>query len=329
MENLIAAFPENISEALQVASTMKYKTPKHEIRNVITIGMGGSGIGAKIVSQWIQNEIKVPVVLLQDYTLPKFVDHHTLVIASSYSGNTEETLISVDQAKKQGAHIVAICSGGKLESFCKENDYDYTLVPSGNPPRSAIAFSMVHITNVLTQFVLISGKKLTEIQDSKQLLLDNISIIKTEARSLANFLQNKVGVFYSIADYEALMVRARQQFNENSKYLCWHHFIPEMNHNEQVGWAGGNDSFAAVFFDTKDYNQQNKIRFEITIDRIKKMTSNVLIIESLGSTIVERTMYLIHLIDWASLYLSELNNVDIMDIKVIEFLKSELSKLEK
>lgn len=329
MENLIAAFPENISEALQVASTMKYKTPKHEIRNVIAIGMGGSGIGAKIVSQWIQNEIKVPVVLLQDYTLPKFVDHHTLVIASSYSGNTEETLISVDQAKKQGAHIVAICSGGKLESFCKENDYDYTLVPSGNPPRSAIAFSMVHITNVLTQFVLISGKKLTEIQDSKQLLLDNISIIKTEARSLANFLQNKVGVFYSIADYEALMVRARQQFNENSKMLCWHHFIPEMNHNEQVGWAGGDDRFAAVFFDTKDYNQQNKKRFEITIDRVKKVTPNVMVINSLGDNTVEKSFYLIHLVDWASLYLSQLNNVDVMDIKVIEFLKAELSKLEK
>lgn len=329
MEKLIEAFPENISEAMHVASTMKYKTPKHEIRNVIAIGMGGSGIGAKIVSQWIQNEIKVPVLLLQDYTLPKFVDQHTLVIASSYSGNTEETMFGVKQAKEQGAHIVAICSGGELKTFCDENSYDYTLVPGGNPPRSAIAFSMVHITNVLTQLGLIDGTKLKEIEKSKQLLLENIHTIKKEAKSLANFLEEKVGVFYSISDYEAVMVRARQQFNENSKMLCWHHFIPEMNHNEQVGWAGGNDTFAAVFFDTKDYNQQNKKRFEITIDRVKKMTCNVMVIEALGSNTVEKSFYLIHLVDWASLYLSELNNVDIMDIKVIEFLKSELSKLEK
>lgn len=329
MENLIATFPENISDALQVASTMKYKTPKHEIRNVIAIGMGGSGIGAKIVSQWIQNEIKIPFLLSQDYSLPKFVDQHTLVIASSYSGNTEETLISVEQAKIQGAHIVAVCSGGKLEALCKENSFEYALVPGGNPPRSAIAFSMIHILNVLTQLSLISSDKLSQIKQSKQLLLDNIDSIKKESKQLASFLQNKIGVFYSITDYEALLVRARQQFNENSKYLCWHHFIPEMNHNEQVGWAGGNDNFAVVFFDTKDYNQQNKIRFEITIDRVKKKTKNVMVIQSLGSNMVEKTMYLIHLVDWASLYLSELNKVDIMDIKVIEFLKEELSKLEK
>lgn len=328
MKKLIAAFPTNISDALIAASSMKYKSPKHEIRNVIAIGMGGSGIGAKIVSQWVQDEIKVPILLVQDYTLPKFVDQHTLVIASSYSGNTEETLISVNQAKDQGAHIVAICSGGKLESFCKENAYDYALVPGGNPPRSAIAFSMVHIISILTKLNLISSTKLTQIEKSVQIILDNIDTIKVVAKRLADFLQNKIGVFYSIGDYEALMVRARQQFNENSKYLCWHHFIPEMNHNEQVGWGGGSDDLAVVFFDTKDYNQQNNIRFDITIERVKKMTTNVMLVESIGSNIVERTMYLIHLIDWASLYLSELNKVDIMDIQVIEFLKSELSKLD-
>lgn len=329
MEKLIAAFPTNISDALTKASSMTYKTPTHEIRNVIAIGMGGSGIGAKIVSQWVQDEMKVPVLLLQDYTLPKFVDQYTLVIASSYSGNTEETLISVKEAKERGAHIVAICSGGELEVFCKENDYDYASVPGGNPPRSALAFSMIHIINIFTKLGLISSTKLAEIEKSKKILLDNVSTIKNQARSLAKFLQNKIGIFYSLSDYEAVMVRARQQFNENSKVLCWHHFIPEMNHNEQVGWGGGDDRFAVVFFDTKDYNKQNEKRFEITIDRVKKMTSNVMVIEALGSNKVEKSFYLIHLVDWASLYLSELNNVDVMDIKVIDFLKSELSKLDE
>lgn len=327
MENLIAAFPQNISDCLDMASPVTLKTPQHEIRNIIAIGMGGSGIGAKIVSQWVQNEIKVPVLLLQDYELPNFVDQHTLVIASSYSGNTEETLIGLNQAKNKNAHIVAITSGGQLETFCKENDFDCILVPGGNPPRSALAFSLVQITNILVKLKFVSPDRLAEIARSKQLLEENIALIKSEANKLAAFLQNKVGIFYSTSKYEALLVRARQQFNENSKLLCWHHVIPEMNHNEQVGWGGGSDDFAVVFFDTKDSNPQNKKRFEITKDQVSTKTSNILTIDAIGESTIEKTFYLIHIVDWASLYLAELKSIDPMDIKVIDFLKDELAKL--
>lgn len=327
MEKLIAAFPQNISDSLNSAAKITFKKPLNEIRNVIAIGMGGSGIGAKIVSQWVQNEIKVPVLLLQDYNLPNFVDHHTLVIASSYSGNTEETLISLNQAKNRNAHIIGVSSGGQLERFCKENNFDCVIVPGGKPPRSVLAFSIVHITNILVQYGFIAGNKLKEIGDSQKLLVDNIELIKNEANKLAAFLHEKIGVFYSVSNYEALLIRARQQFNENSKLLCWHHVIPEMNHNEQVGWGGGSDKFAVVFFDTKDYNPQNKRRFEITIDQVSEKTSNIMVIEALGENKVERTFYLTHIVDWASLYLAELKPVDPIDIKVIDFLKTELSKL--
>lgn len=327
MENLIAAFPQNIFDSLNSAAKLNFKKPLNEIRNIIAIGMGGSGIGAKIVSQWVQNEIKIPVLLLQDYELPNFVDHHTLVIASSYSGNTEETLISLNQAKNRNAHIIGVSSGGQLERFCKDNNFDCVIVPGGNPPRSALAFSIVHITNILVQYGFISGDKLKEIGNSQKLLVDNIELIKNEANKLAAFLHEKIGVFYSVSNYEALLIRARQQFNENSKLLCWHHVIPEMNHNEQVGWGGGSDKFAVVFFDTKDYNPQNKRRFEITIDQVSEKTSNIMVIEALGENNVERTFYLTHIVDWASLYLAELKPVDPIDIKVIDFLKTELSKL--
>ena len=116
---------------------------------------------------------------------------------------------------------------------------------------------------------------------------------------------------------------------ENSKEICSHQVIPEMNHNELVGWAGGTDQFAVVFFDTKDLNPQNRKRFEVSIDVVKKHTSSVSIIDALGANPIERSIYLVHLVDWASYYLSELNKVDIMDINVIDYLKSELSKLSK
>jgi glucose/mannose-6-phosphate isomerase len=327
MEKLIAAFPQNIFDSLNMAKKLEFKKPISDIHNIVFVGMGGSGIGAKIVAQWIQDEVEVPVLIFQDYTLPKFINENTLLIACSYSGNTEETLFSFEQAKNQGAHIIGITSGGSLEKMCKENDYDCIVIPGGNPPRSSIAFSVVHISNILVKLGLVSDSILFKLEKSASLILENIESIKNEAKNLSSFLKDKTGIFYSTSEYEPLLIRARQQFNENSKVLCLQHTIPEMNHNELVGWAGGTNDFAVVFFDTKDLSIQNKKRFEVSIEVVKKHTSSVSIIESLGQNSIERTLYLMHLIDWASFYLSELNGVDIMDIKVIDYLKSELSKL--
>ena len=327
MKQLIAEFPQNITEALASSSNLVFKKPKHSIQNIVFAGMGGSGIGAKIVSQWIQNEVDVPVTVIQDYALPNFVNKHTLFIACSYSGNTEETLTTIEKAKNKDAHIVAITSGGDLKDFCSQYDYDCVLLKGGNPPRSTLAFSLVHILDLLVKLEFISADKLNEIEKTKFFLETSIEKIKEEANSLANFLFKKTGIFYSTSEYEPILIRARQQFNENSKEICSHQVIPEMNHNELVGWAGGSDNLAVVFFDTNDLNNQNRKRFEVTIDVVKKHTSNVKIIDALGSNSIERSMYIIHLVDWASYYLSELNKVDIMDIQVINYLKSELAKL--
>ena len=105
MEKLISAFPANISEALEIAKRSKFKTPDREIQNIVICGMGGSGIGGKLVGKWIENEIGVPILFAHDYTLPAFVSEHTLVIGSSYSGNTEETLSTVVEAIEKGAFI--------------------------------------------------------------------------------------------------------------------------------------------------------------------------------------------------------------------------------
>lgn len=326
MEKLITAFPQNITDALAIASNFKVNHQDREIRNIVICGMGGSGIGGKIVAQWSQDEISIPVVACQDYILPNFVNQYTLVIGSSYSGNTEETMISLEKAKENGALIIGICSGGNLEDFCKSNGFDVVKVPGGNPPRSAVAFSIVQITNILVQFGLIDFSALKKLEIARDLINENATFIHEEAKHLAAFLKDKVGVFYSVTKYEPILIRARQQFNENSKLLCWHHVIPEMNHNELVGWGGGDNRFAAVFFDTNDLLPRNKKRFDISVDVVKTKTEFVKIISAKGESQIERSIYLINLVDWASFYLSELNQVDIMDIKVIDFLKDELSK---
>lgn len=326
MNKLIAEFPQNIVDALKIASQANFRQPKNTIHNIVICGMGGSGIGGKLVSQWIQDEISAPILFAQDYDLPAFVGEHTLVIGSSYSGNTEETLTSVADALKRGAHVVGICSGGLLQEFCKTNDLDCVIVPGGNPPRSALAFSVIQLVNLLSKIGLISDNSLKEIEKGRALIITEKEAIEKEAMKLAEFLKEKVIVIYSSSNYEAVAVRARQQFNENGKLLCWHHVIPEMNHNELVGWGGGDDRFGALFLDSEDWNPRNEKRLEFSLEVIKNKTKHIYILKSKGNSVIQKSLYYIHLVDWASWYLSEFKHVDAMDIKVIDSLKSTLSK---
>lgn len=326
MDKLISAFPKNIKDALEIASNATFKKPTTEIRNVLICGMGGSGIGGRMVSFWVQDELNVPIQCYHDYTAPAFINEHTLVIGSSYSGNTEETMICLRQAKDKGAQIIGVCSGGELESFCSENKFDYVVVPGGNPPRTALAFSVVQVTNILFKLGLISEKSLNSIKSSEKLIVNQLDQIKAEAHKLADFLDGKIPVFYAGAKYEAIAVRARQQFNENAKTLCWHHVIPEMNHNELVGWGGGDSRFGVVYFNTKDLITRNQKRVDITFETIAKKT-DVLYIDTIGNDIIERSFYLIHLVDWSSYFLAEKHGTDSIEIKIIDHLKSELSQL--
>ena len=324
MDKLILAFPENIGEALEIASKSEFRIPKNEIRNILICGMGGSGIGGRMVAMWFADQLKVPVQIVHDYTLPEYVNENTLVIGSSYSGNTEETLVAINQAHIKKAHIIGVCSGGELKDFCSNNDYDYVVVPGGNPPRTALAYSIIQLTNILVRLGMISKVNLDHFSSAKELIENKLDVIQFEAKKLANFIKGTVPVFYAGAKYEAIAIRARQQFNENAKMLCWHHVIPEMNHNELVGWGGGDSRFSAVFFNTFDLIRRNEKRAEITHDHIQEKTK-VLIVNADGNNFIERSIFIIHLVDWSSYYLSELKGVDSIDIEVIDYLKNELA----
>lgn len=326
MKALIEAFPANIREAIAIANSASFKEDYSGISNVVICGMGGSGIGGTMVKDWLFDELTIPVVVIKDYELPKFVGPSTLVIGSSYSGNTEETLISLNDAVTVGAKIIGICSGGELEKLCKTNGYDYIMVPGGNPPRTALAFSLVQLLHIFHKTGLISKEHLSEMASAETLISAEKDNIHAEAIELAKHLKGKVGVFYGTSVYEGVVTRARQQFNENSKELCWHHVLPEMNHNELVGWGGGDERFAVVYFENDGINHRNEVRADITLEKISEKTT-VMRIHSKGDTIIERSIYLINLVDWASLYLSEMKQVDPIDIAVIDYLKNTLSKI--
>lgn len=327
MQQLIHDFPQNLLEGIEIAKSQHFKALEREVRNVVICGMGGSGIGGKIVSQWVESELMAPVVLCQDYDIPHFVGPHTLVIASSYSGNTEETLSSVYQAEAKGAMIVGISSGGTLAAYCQEKGFHCTIVPGGNPPRTALAFSLVQLVNIFESLGLVGKGHLDQIESARKLILDQADEIQAEAKMLAQKIAKKTAVFYADSKYEGIAVRAKQQFNENAKLLCWEHVIPEMNHNELVGWGGGNSNYAAVFLISGDSNERNQRRFEISINRTKSKSDTTILIHAKGENIIERSLYLTNIIDWASFYNAELNNVDSIEIEIIDYLKTELGKM--
>lgn len=327
MEKLVAQFTKHISDAAEIAQNSDFsRLSSKKFSQVVICGMGGSGIGGDLVAKWFSQEAKTPILTVKDYNIPGFIDENTLVIGSSYSGNTEETMTAIRQAAARKATIVGVCSGGELHKFCKENNYEHVLVPGGNPPRSMLAFSLIQLVNILTQANIISAGKLERIEKSKSIINKELISIKEQARKLADLVLGHQLVTYTSTEMEAVAVRCRQQMNENAKILNWHHVLPEMNHNELVGWGNADDHYAVLFLGSKFLSKRKKARFELSREIMSKKTPNIMYIEPVGESIIEETIYLIHLVDWASLYVAQSINQDPVEVNVIDYLKVELAK---
>jgi len=327
MKELVASFTAQLRQAVEIGEQATFTKPANEIRNVLITGLGGSGIGGSIITQIVDQEVKVPIVVNKDYFLPSFVGPNTLVIVSSYSGNTEETLAAMQIAIERGAKIVCVTSGGKVHEMAKANGYDVIVIPGGMPPRACLAYSFTQLFFVLHGFGLIGDWFKADFETSIHLLDHEEEHICAEAYYLAEKLHKKIPVIYSQANYEAVAIRFRQQINENSKMLCWHHVLPEMNHNELVGWTQSNDKLAAVFFRNENDYDRTKARMELTKKIVLKYTPYLFEVYSKGQTQLQKSLYLIHFGDWVSWYLSEIRNIDATEVKVIDFLKGELSKM--
>ena len=328
MNELIARFPDQLKESLEIGRASTINPHTETITNIYVAGLGGSGIGGGFVQDLVKNECKVPITIGKSYTIPASVTKNTLAIVSSYSGNTEETLESFEQIKVSGAKVVVISSGGKLTQYAKELGFDNITLPSGWPsPRACLGFSLVQQLFVLNKLGLTSDIAIKGIESSISLLEKEMVNIKAGAEKIARMLDNKIPIIYTTDRMESVAVRLRQQINENSKMLCWHHVIPEMNHNELVGWREQSDKWAVVYLRNDDDLLRNATRIDINKEIISKYAETIIEIYSKGDTLVEKAMYLVHFGDWISWYLSVLNGVDSIEIDVIDYLKGELGKL--
>ncbi len=327
MQGLIEDFTKHITESITISKSTELTSFSGKIENVLICGLGGSGIGGTIIAQIVAKEANCPITINKDYKIPGFVSPKTLVICCSYSGNTEESLEMLEQAEDKGASIACITSGGKLEEIAKTKGYNHIIIPGGNPPRAAFGLAFPTLFFMLNHYNVISDNYVSQFNNVIATINSEEENIVSEAKAITEKLSNKIPVIYADANYEGVAVRFRQQINENSKMLCWHHVIPEMNHNELVGWRTKNDDLAVVLFRNDDDYYRTQKRMEVNKTVFEKYTSTILEIHSKGNSQLERSLYLIHLGDWVSFFLGEKRGVDITEVDVITNLKNELAKI--
>ena len=326
MEKLIADFPQRMQEAVDHSKNLNLKSSDKNITEVVITGLGGSGIGGSIVSKIVAGYAKTPILVNNDYTLPGFVGPQTLVLACSYSGNTEETLSAFDIAIEKGAEVACLTSGGELKKRAESLGLNLVLMPGGDPPRTTLGWSSPQIFAILEHYGIIDNSYRKSLDIAPSYLSEHQFEISAKAKLLAENLHTNTPVIYSDDAYEGIAIRMRQQINENAKSLCWHHKFPEMNHNELVGWASGNDKLAVIILRSDDDHPQSQKRMELCKGIFSKYTSNVNEVMAKGEDQLMRNFYLIHFVDWVSLHLADMYGVDSIEVNVIDYLKGELAK---
>ena len=327
MKTLVANFSKQLSEAINIGNNAKLTESKNKISNVLICGLGGSGIGGSIVSELVAGNANVPINVTKGYFIPAYVNENTLVIISSYSGNTEETLNCMELSIAKKAKLVSVTSGGKVLEISMAKGYDHIVVPGGMPPRACLGYSLTQLFFILDFFKISNNRFKTDLEAAIKLIDSEESNIIAEATIIAEKLIGKIPVIYATTYNEGIAIRFRQQLNENAKTLCWHQIIPEMNHNELVGWTEKNDNLSVLIFLDRDEYSRNMARVEINKEVIRKYTSHITEVFSKGNSAIEKAIYFIHLGDWVTIILGEMRGADLMEVNVINQLKSALSKI--
>lgn len=328
MKELIQDFAGQIEKGIAIFKANPPKAVQKKYAQVVISGLGGSGIGGTIIKDLSAAYAYAPVIVNKEYSIPAFVGEDTLFIASSYSGDTEETIAAVELAVEKKATIICITSGGKLKKMAEEKNLDLLLIPGGNPPRACLGYSLTQLICVFSEAGLLPVEFQEYLANAVAFIKKEDANILKEASSLAHEILAKRVIIYADSSHEGIAIRFRQQLNENSKALCWHHVVPEMNHNELVGWTEKANDHAVIFMRNSTDHTRNQHRIEINKTIVSGYCPNTFEIWSKGTNDIEKTLYIIHLVDWISYFLAELKGVDIMDIKVIDFLKNKLSEIE-
>jgi len=302
-----------------------------KIKNLVVSGLGGSAISGDLMLNFLQNEISLPFQVNRNYSLPNYADSSTLLLVSSYSGNTEETISVLNEAINRKCQIICLTTGGTIKDIADREKLPVVQLKRGFQPRYSLGLSFFSLLKVLQTLKLVTTKKdiidkvisLWKKKGEEFSREDNLSF------QLAEKLIGFVPVIYSTSDLtSAVGNRFKCQLNENSKVHAFNNSFPELNHNEIIGWETYDERTAklkAVFIEEEITHPQINKRFKITGELLQKAGVEIISLASSEATFQERLLDLIYLTDWISYYLAILRGKDPSEIDYIHLLKKRLA----
>jgi len=316
MGSILAKFPQQCWDAVALAKNITITT---QIKNVVVVGMGASGIAGDILKNYLGN--KLPIKVIKDYELPEWVNSNTLVFVLSYSGWTEESIAALRMAIRKSAQVVSITSGGKVKEIAKRMTRPLILIPKELTPRCALGYLFIPMLVVLGNSKIIEDKT-----DEIKNMVDSLrnTKFKEKAQELAEKIYNKTPIIYTSNKLDSVAKRWKEQFNENSKTHAFTNVFPEVDHNEVMGYKNLNGEFIVLMLKDEDDKFEIKERMTATKNIIsEKVPVREIIIR--GNCLLTKIFSAIYLGDLMSYYLALLYGVDPTPVQDITLIKQELA----
>ncbi|MFH0733639.1 MAG: bifunctional phosphoglucose/phosphomannose isomerase [bacterium] len=305
----------------------------NDIDKIIICGMGGSAIGGDLLTNLIQDELSIPIFVNRNYTLPTFCNKNSLVIISSYSGNTEESISAFYQAVNKRCKIITMSTGGKIKELSIAHKFSFISLQEGFQPRYALYMLLFTLLKIFQLLQLIKNKD-EFVNECINLLKEKSAIYNkdnSEPEKFALSLLGFIPIIYAATDFNnSIGFRFKGQLNENSKLHAFCNLIPEMNHNEIIGWETISENLMrtkVVYLIDDQMHQRIKLRFEILEQLLNQQNIEVLKISSSESSVNLRLIDSLYFSDWVSYVLAIYRKKDPVEIDNINILKEKLSKI--
>lgn len=305
-----------------------------QLNRIVVVGMGGSALAALLAKSWLSKELTIPFEVVRTYELPEYVDSNTLVIASSYSGNTEETISGLGVARSRSAQVAIIAAGGKLNRIAEEADIAHVTLPAHLEPRMAVIYNLRALIAILAHFKVVSYDRFAEIGDLADWLgvqthqwTSDVSTDKNYAKQLALMAVGKTPVFYAGSIMAPVAYKWKISWNENAKNIAFWNELPEFNHNEFIGWTSHPIEKPFAIFDLVSNLEHPRIlqRFEISDRLLSGQRPKSTVVHFKGDSVIAQMLWASILADFVSIYVAILNGVDPTPVPLIEKLKLELA----
>ena len=318
----VLALPEHLRDALWRVESAALEP--FDVRGLIVCGMGGSAIGGVLARAALGDRLGLPMLIFRDYELPPWTSPDRAILCSSYSGDTEETLACFDAAEAIGAHRIVATTGGALAEAARRADVPVIGLPGGLQPRHSVGYGFTVACEIAALLGAAPGMR-TEIDTAAAHLEEGRDSLIAKAGEIAEQLTGSVPLIYGCDVTVPVAYRWKTQINENAKQHAFDHQLPELDHNEIVGWsADGPAQFAAVFLTDSDQHPRQRERAELTAKLIEPSATAVVFAETEGETRLERLLWGVMVGDLVSLHLAAHNCVDPGPIEMIDRLKQEL-----